>query len=77
MEEVDAATGPVLGRPKSATFRTLDLVGIDTFVHVARNVYDSVPDGNEKDVFTVPDVMNELVTRGWIGEKGGQGFYKK
>lgn len=77
VEEVDAATGPVLGRPKSATFRTLDLVGIDTFVHVARNVYDSVPDGNEKDVFTVPDVMNELVTRGWIGEKGGQGFYKK
>lgn len=77
VEEVDAATGPVLGRPKSATFRTLDLVGIDTFVHVARNVYDSVPNGNEKDVFTVPDVMNELVTRGWIGEKGGQGFYKK
>ncbi|MGM1048923.1 MAG: 3-hydroxyacyl-CoA dehydrogenase NAD-binding domain-containing protein [Bacillota bacterium] len=77
VEEVDAATGPVLGRPKSATFRTLDLVGIDTFVHVARNVYDSVPDGAEKNVFTVPEVMNELVTRGWTGEKGGQGFYKK
>ncbi|WP_054954799.1 3-hydroxyacyl-CoA dehydrogenase/enoyl-CoA hydratase family protein [Paenibacillus dakarensis] len=77
VEEVDAATGPVLGRPKSATFRTLDLVGIDTFVHVARNVYDNVPDGAEKDVFTVPEVMLELVTRGWIGEKGGQGFYKK
>lgn len=77
VEEVDAATGPVLGRPKSATFRTLDLVGIDTFVHVARNVYDNVPDGAEKDIFTVPNVMNELVTRGWTGEKGGQGFYKK
>lgn len=77
VEEVDAATGPVLGRPKSATFRTLDLVGIDTFVHVARNVYDNVPDGAEKDVFTVPEVMKELVTRGWTGEKGGQGFYKK
>lgn len=77
VEEVDAATGPVLGRPKSATFRTLDLVGIDTFVHVARNVYDSVPEGAEKDAFTVPEVMNELVSRGWIGEKGGQGFYKK
>lgn len=77
VEEVDAATGPVLGRPKSATFRTLDLVGIDTFVHVARNVYDNVSDGPEKDVFTVPDVMNELVSRGWTGEKGGQGFYKK
>lgn len=77
VEEVDAATGPVLGRPKSATFRTLDLVGIDTFVHVARNVYDNVPDGAEKDVFSVPEVMNELVSRGWTGEKGGQGFYKK
>lgn len=77
VEEVDAATGPVLGRPKSATFRTLDLVGIDTFVHVAKNVYDNVQDGHEKDVFTVPDVLNELVSRGWIGEKGGQGFYKK
>ncbi|EHB48893.1 3-hydroxyacyl-CoA dehydrogenase/enoyl-CoA hydratase family protein [Paenibacillus lactis] len=77
VEEVDAATGPVLGRPKSATFRTLDLVGIDTFVHVAKNVYDNVQDGHEKDVFTVPDVLNELVSRGWIGEKGGLGFYKK
>ncbi|OOC59345.1 3-hydroxyacyl-CoA dehydrogenase/enoyl-CoA hydratase family protein [Paenibacillus ihbetae] len=77
VEEVDAATGPVLGRPKSATFRTLDLVGIDTFVHVAKNVYDNVQDGHERDVFTVPDVLNELVSRGWIGEKGGQGFYKK
>lgn len=77
VEEVDAATGPVLGRPKSATFRTLDLVGIDTFVHVAKNVYDNVQDGHEKDVFTVSDVLNELVSRGWIGEKGGQGFYKK
>jgi len=77
VEEVDAATGPVLGRPKSATFRTLDLVGIDTFVHVAKNVYDNVQDGHEKDVFTVPDVLNELVSRRWIGEKGGQGFYKK
>lgn len=77
VEEVDAATGPVLGRPKSATFRTLDLVGIDTFVHVAQNVYDYVPDGPEKDIFSVPDVLNELVLKGWIGEKGGQGFYKK
>lgn len=77
VEEVDAATGPVLGRPKSATFRTLDLVGIDTFVHVARNVYDSVSEGAEKDAFAVPEVMKELVSRGWIGEKEGQGFYKK
>ncbi|SDW06532.1 3-hydroxyacyl-CoA dehydrogenase [Paenibacillus sp. PDC88] len=77
VEEVDAATGPALGRPKSATFRTLDLVGIDTFIHVAQNVYDSVPDGAERDVFKVPAALQELLTRGWIGEKSGQGFYKK
>lgn len=77
VEEVDAATGPVLGRPKSATFRTLDLVGIDTFVHVARNVYDQAPAGKEREVFAVPEVMEQLVARGWIGEKSGQGFYKK
>lgn len=77
VEEVDAVTGPVLGRPKSATFRTLDLVGIDTFVHVAENVYSNVPDGVEKDIFIVPDVLNELVSKGWLGEKSGQGFYKK
>lgn len=77
VEEVDAATGPVLGRPKSATFRTLDLVGIDTFVHVANNVYESLPDGPEKEVFKAPEALLALVERGWIGEKGGQGFYKK
>lgn len=77
VEEVDAATGPVLGRPKSATFRTLDLVGIDTFGHVARNVYDQAPAGKEREVFAVPHVMEQLVARGWIGEKSGQGFYKK
>ncbi|OPA76941.1 3-hydroxyacyl-CoA dehydrogenase [Paenibacillus selenitireducens] len=78
VEEVDAVTGPALGRPKSATFRTLDLVGLDTFVHVAVNVHASVPeDTAEKAAFQTPGVLTELVRRGWIGEKSGQGFYKK
>ncbi|MFD0620643.1 3-hydroxyacyl-CoA dehydrogenase/enoyl-CoA hydratase family protein [Paenibacillus sp. GCM10027629] len=79
VEEVDAVTGPALGRPKSATFRTLDLVGLDTFVHVANNVHSNLPDDAvvEKSVFQAPHVLTELVQRGWIGEKSGQGFYKK
>lgn len=77
VEEVDAVTGPALGRPKSATFRTLDLVGLDTFVHVAANVHDQTAATVEKDVFSAPDVLNRMVDLGWIGEKQGQGFYKK
>lgn len=75
--EVDSVTGPVLGRPSSATFRTLDVVGIDTFVHVANNVYDLLPDGAEKDTFAVPAEMKRLVDEGSLGAKSGQGFYKK
>lgn len=77
VEEVDAVTGPAMGRPKSATFRTLDLVGLDTFIHVANNVYANVTDEKEKTAFTVPDVMSSMVERGWLGEKSGQGFYLK
>ncbi|WP_274364157.1 3-hydroxyacyl-CoA dehydrogenase/enoyl-CoA hydratase family protein [Paenibacillus thermotolerans] len=77
VEEIDAVTGPAMGRPKSATFRTLDLVGLDTFVHVAENVRDNVTDAAEKAVFETPPVLKELVSRGWLGEKSGQGFYKK
>ncbi|WP_019421542.1 3-hydroxyacyl-CoA dehydrogenase/enoyl-CoA hydratase family protein [Paenibacillus sp. OSY-SE] len=77
IEEVDAVTGPALGRPKSATFRTLDLVGLDTFVHVAANVHGQTAATAEKDVFSAPDVLNRMVELGWIGEKQGQGFYKK
>jgi len=76
-EAVDELTGPVMGRPKSATFRTLDLVGIDTFVHVANNVYANVTDEAEKKVFEVPAFIKEMVAKGWIGRKAGQGFYKK
>ncbi|MEX2462608.1 MAG: 3-hydroxyacyl-CoA dehydrogenase NAD-binding domain-containing protein [Paenibacillaceae bacterium] len=77
VEEVDAVTGPAMGRPKSATFRTLDLVGLDTFVHVANNVFAALADENEKAVFTVPEVLAQMVANGWLGEKSGQGFYIK
>ncbi|MEW9698770.1 3-hydroxyacyl-CoA dehydrogenase/enoyl-CoA hydratase family protein [Paenibacillus sp. SI8] len=77
VEEVDAVTGPAMGRPKSATFRTLDLVGLDTFVHVANNVFDLVTDPAEKEVFNTPDILRNMVAKGWTGEKQGQGFYKK
>ncbi len=74
--EVDSITGPLIGRPKSATFRTLDVVGLDTFIHVANNVYDQV-EGTEKDVFKVPDFMVKMRENGWLGSKSGQGFFLK
>ncbi|MDN4525576.1 3-hydroxyacyl-CoA dehydrogenase/enoyl-CoA hydratase family protein [Fictibacillus fluitans] len=74
--EIDSVTGPLIGRPKSATFRTLDVVGLDTFLHVAKNVYDQV-EGKEKEVFDVPPFLNEMVEKGWMGSKSGQGFYLK
>ncbi|WP_068672847.1 3-hydroxyacyl-CoA dehydrogenase/enoyl-CoA hydratase family protein [Oceanobacillus sp. Castelsardo] len=74
--EVDSVTGPMIGRPKSATFRTLDVVGLDTFIHVARNVYNQV-DGDEKKVFDVPNFMHQMNKNGWIGTKAGQGFFWK
>lgn len=75
--EVDSITGPLIGRPKSATFRTLDVVGIDTFYHVANNVYHHVSDEKEKEVFTVPDFLKQMIEKGWIGAKSGKGFYEK
>lgn len=74
--EVDSITGPLIGRPKSATFRTLDVVGLDTFAHVAKNVSDQV-EGKEKEVFEVPALLKKMLDNGWIGSKSGQGFYKK
>ncbi|GGJ90112.1 enoyl-CoA hydratase [Lentibacillus kapialis] len=74
--EVDSITGPMIGRPKSATFRTLDVVGLDTFIHVANNVHDQV-EGNEKDVFKVPSFMQKMYEKGWLGAKSGQGFFLK
>jgi 3-hydroxyacyl-CoA dehydrogenase len=74
--EVDSVTGPLIGRPKSATYRTLDVVGLDTFAHVAKNVYDQV-EGAEKDVFEVPAFMKQMLEKGWLGSKSGQGFFIK
>ncbi|MDF2628335.1 MAG: 3-hydroxyacyl-CoA dehydrogenase [Symbiobacteriaceae bacterium] len=76
-DEVDSLTGPIIGRPKSATFRTLDVVGLDTFVHVANNCKATITDAQEAAVFTVPDSLTEMVKRGWLGQKSGQGFFKK
>ncbi|WP_078429949.1 3-hydroxyacyl-CoA dehydrogenase/enoyl-CoA hydratase family protein [Alkalihalobacterium alkalinitrilicum] len=74
--EVESVTGPLIGRPKSATFRTLDVVGLDTFLHVAKNVYDQV-EGEEKDVFDPPTFMRDMAAKGWIGAKSNQGFFVK
>jgi 3-hydroxyacyl-CoA dehydrogenase len=77
VEEVDAMTGPVVGRPKSASFRTTDIVGLDTALYVAENLYAAVPDDEKRDVLVPPDFLREMVRRGWTGNKAGQGFYKK
>ncbi|MFZ7943982.1 3-hydroxyacyl-CoA dehydrogenase NAD-binding domain-containing protein [Neobacillus sp. 19] len=74
--EVDSLTGPLIGRPKSATFRTLDVVGLDTFYHVAGNVYEQV-EGKEKEVFAVPAFLKTMIEKGWLGSKSGQGFFLK
>jgi 3-hydroxyacyl-CoA dehydrogenase len=77
IEEIDELTGPVLGRPKSATFRTLDLAGLDVLGHVAATMVSSLPAGDERAGFALPAVADELINRGWLGEKTGQGFYKR
>ncbi|ULT56308.1 3-hydroxyacyl-CoA dehydrogenase NAD-binding domain-containing protein [Neobacillus drentensis] len=74
--EVDSITGPLIGRAKSATFRTLDVVGLDTFYHVAGNVYEQV-EGKEKEVFEIPAFLKTMVEKGWLGSKSGQGFFLK
>jgi 3-hydroxyacyl-CoA dehydrogenase len=77
VDEVDAITGPAMGRPKSATFRTLDLVGLDTFIHVVNNVRERTADEAERENFVVPEILLEMAGRGWLGEKSGSGFYRK
>ncbi|MFX3625172.1 MAG: 3-hydroxyacyl-CoA dehydrogenase NAD-binding domain-containing protein [Ectobacillus sp.] len=74
--EVDSVTGPLIGRPKSATFRTLDVVGLDTFVHVANNVYENVQE-EEREIFNVPAFLHVMLERKWLGSKSGQGFFLK
>ncbi|WP_163515421.1 3-hydroxyacyl-CoA dehydrogenase/enoyl-CoA hydratase family protein [Gelidibacter japonicus] len=77
VEEVDKLTGPVIGRPKSATFRTVDVVGLDTLVHVANGIYENCPDDEAHELFKLPDFINKMVENKWFGSKTGQGFYKK
>jgi 3-hydroxyacyl-CoA dehydrogenase len=75
--EVDAITGPAIGRPKSATFRTLDLVGIDLLAHIVGNLHERLTDRHAREVFVVPDFVMRMIEKGLIGEKAGQGFYKR
>ena len=77
IEEVDAITGPALGRPKSATFRTLDLAGIDILAHVVHNLYERLPDEAARSQFVLPAFVEKMVERKMVGEKSGQGFYKR
>ena len=77
IEEVDKLSGPVIGRPKSATFRTVDVVGLDTLVHVANGIYDNCPDDEAHELFKLPDFINTMMENKWLGSKTGQGFYKK
>jgi 3-hydroxyacyl-CoA dehydrogenase len=77
VEEIDKLTGPVLGRPKSATFRTCDVVGLDTLVHVANGLKANCPDDEEKALFEVPEFVQKMVENNWLGSKTKQGFFKK
>jgi 3-hydroxyacyl-CoA dehydrogenase len=77
IEEVDKLTGPVIGRPKSATFRTVDVVGLDTLVHVANGIYDHCPNDEAHELFKMPDFITKMMENNWLGSKTKQGFYKK
>jgi 3-hydroxyacyl-CoA dehydrogenase len=77
VEEIDACTGPALGWPKSATFRTADIVGLDVLVHVIRNIHENAPDDESREIYRVPPLIEEMMKRGWLGEKTGSGFYKR
>jgi 3-hydroxyacyl-CoA dehydrogenase len=77
IEEVDKIFGPAMGRPKSAVFRTADIVGLDTFSHVAKNCYDTLTQDEEREVFAIPDFLQKMVAKGMLGDKSGGGFYKK
>jgi 3-hydroxyacyl-CoA dehydrogenase len=77
VEEVDACTGPAVGWPKSATFRTADIVGLDVLMHVVKNIYETAPKDESREMYKAPALVEEMVKRGWLGDKTGQGFYKK
>ena len=77
IDDVDALTGPLIGRPKSATFRTADVVGIDTLVKVAHGVAENCPNDEQRSVFRIPAWLDKIVQNKWLGDKTGQGFFKK
>ena len=77
VEEVDTLTGPATGRPKSATFRTADIAGVDVVAKVAQNLYEGAPDDPERETFILPDFVAQMLERNWLGAKTGSGFYKK
>jgi len=77
VEAIDKLSGPLIGRPKSATFRTCDVVGIDTLVKVAQGVADNCPNDEARELFALPSFLNKMVENNWLGDKTGQGFYKK
>src|SRR5215470_16941105 len=77
IEEVDACTGPAVGWPKSATFRTADIVGLDVLMHVVKNIYETAPNDESRETYKIPALIDEMARRKWLGDKTGQGFYKK
>ncbi len=77
VSEVDTILGPNMGRPKSAIFRTADLSGLDTLQHVSENLYHNAPDDEQRETFRLPEVVRDMIQRRWLGEKSGQGFYKR
>jgi 3-hydroxyacyl-CoA dehydrogenase len=77
IEQVDACTGPAVGWPKSATFRLADIVGLDVFVNVIRNIYENAANDEAREIYRLPPLIEELARRGWIGEKAGRGFYQR
>jgi 3-hydroxyacyl-CoA dehydrogenase len=77
IEEVDACTGPAVGWPKSATFRTADIVGLDVLTHVVKNIYETAPHDESREAYKVPALVEEMLKRNWLGDKTGQGFYKR
>ncbi|MFZ0878802.1 MAG: 3-hydroxyacyl-CoA dehydrogenase NAD-binding domain-containing protein, partial [Candidatus Acidiferrales bacterium] len=77
IEEVDACTGPAVGWPKSATFRTADIVGLDILVHVVRNIYENAVNDESREAYKVPALVEDMMSRGWLGEKTGKGFYQQ
>src|SRR5262249_34063924 len=77
VEEVDALTGPLIGLPKSASFRLIDIIGVDVWMHVLRNLREAAPHDPARDLYVIPPVMQSLMERCWLGERTGQGFYKR